>query len=303
MAFSESDVPDQRERVFVITGASSGIGLEAADILAARGAHVVMACRDPEKGRAALTRVRKRGASAELMRLDLADLSSVRAFADALVGVHPQIDVLINNAGVMALPYGTTVDGFERQIGTNHLGHFALTARVFRESREPPARVVTVGSHAHRWGKMRFDDLMHERGYHPWLAYGQSKLANLLFMKELGRRASSVVSAGCHPGYASTNLQSGAARETNASIGKRFWRVTNGAFAQSARAGAMPTVYAAVADGVKSGDYIGPDGLLEMVGAPVKVSSSARANDPNAAARLWEMSEELTGESFPDLSG
>lgn len=298
MSFTEDELPALEGRVIVITGANSGIGLEAAAMLASAGAHVVMACRSPARGEAALERVRaaRDGARAELMRLDLADLASVRAFADALLSRHPRVDVLINNAGVMALPHGRTADGFERQIGTNHLGHFALTVRVLREGQAPPARVVTVASHAHRWGRIRFDDLHGERRYHPWLAYGQSKLANLLFMNELARRAPEVTSVACHPGYASTNLQGAASREAGSGLGARFWDWANGAFAQSARAGALPTVHAAVRDDLASGDYLGPRGPFELVGAPRKVRATRAAQDRETAARLWALSEELTGE-------
>jgi len=297
MGFSERDIPPQDGRTIVVTGANSGIGLEAADLLSGAGATVVMACRSTDKGERAREAVAHPD-RVEVRRLDLADLSSVRAFVDALVADHPRVDVLVNNAGVMALPYGRTVDGFERQIGTNHLGHFALTARLFRALEARPDRVVCVASQAHRWGRVRLDDLHRERGYHPWLAYGQSKLANLLFMRELGRRAPDVISAACHPGYASTNLQGAAARETDSSLGQAFWRWANGTFAQSSRDGAMCTVYAAVADDVRSGDYIGPRGPFEMAGRPHKVSMARRARDEATAARLWALSEELTGERF-----
>ena len=297
MGFTERDIPSQQGRTFVISGANSGIGLQATDLLTSAGARVVMACRSTHKGETARATVAHPD-RVEVRSLDLADLSSVRAFVDALVEDHPRVDVLVNNAGVMALPYGRTVDGFERQIGTNHLGHFALGARLFRALDAHPERVVTVASQAHRWGRIRLHDLHRERGYHPWLAYGQSKLANLLFMRELGRRAPGVISAACHPGYASTNLQGAAARETGSSAGKAFWRWANGTVAQSARDGALCTVYAAVGDDVQTGDYIGPRGPFEMAGPPCKVSMTRRARDDEAARALWELSEELTNERF-----
>lgn len=300
MGFTENDVPPLDGRVFVVTGANSGIGLATAEALAKAGAHVVLACRSPERAAGALAAVRgtRPDARVEALRLDLADLASVRAFTDALLARHARVDVLINNAGVMALPRAHTVDGFERQIGTNHLGHFALTARLFRHAEAPPARVVTVASHAHRWGRLRFEDLHGEQSYHPWLAYGQSKLANLMFMYELGRRAPRVISAACHPGYTSTNLTGAAAAETGSALGERFWRWANGSFGQSARAGALPTLYAAVSEEVRTGDYIGPAGPFEMAGPPTKVATSRAARDEAAAARLWALSEELTKEPF-----
>ena len=301
MGFSETDVPSLTDKTFVVTGANSGIGLEAADIFAAKGAHVIMACRSMDKGARAVERIRERGAevSVELMSLDLADLSSVRSFVGAVAGKHPRVDVLVNNAGVMALPYGKTKDGFERQLGTNHFGHFALTARLFRALESPPARVVTVASHAHRWGRIRFDDLDGDRGYQRWLAYGQSKLANLLFMNELARRQPTVISAACHPGYSSTNLLFGGSGETGSSAAHGFWRLANGSFAQSARAGALPTVFAATHPDVRSQDYFGPSGLLELTGRPKRVRMTARAKDPEVARQLWQVSETRTGEAFP----
>jgi NAD(P)-dependent dehydrogenase (short-subunit alcohol dehydrogenase family) len=224
----------------------------------------------------------------------------VRGFSDAFHLGHPALHVLCNNAGVMAIPYRRTVDGFEMQFGTNHLGHFALTGLMLdRLLATEDARVVNVSSGAHRMGKIRFDDLQWQNGYRKWRAYGQSKLANLLFTFELQRRADAagakLLSVACHPGYAATNLQAAGPRMQGSSMMESFFSVGNSLFAQSAAMGALPTEYAAVAPGVHGGDYIGPDGIAEMWGHPVNVGCSAAARDAAAAARLWEVSEQLTG--------
>jgi NAD(P)-dependent dehydrogenase (short-subunit alcohol dehydrogenase family) len=232
----------------------------------------------------------------------------VRSFADAYRKAHSELHVLCNNAGVMALPYRRTADGFEMQFGTNHLGHFALTGLLL----EPllatrGARVVNVSSTAHRIGKMRFDDLHGERSYRRWPAYGQSKLANLLFTYELQRRlernGAPVSSVACHPGYASTNLQLAGPRMEGSSWMESLSSLSNRIFSQSAAMGALPTLYAAAADDMRSGDYIGPGGFAETWGHPKKVRSSARSHDREAATRLWEVSEELTGVRFEGLAG
>ncbi|MFD7409046.1 oxidoreductase [Streptomyces sp. NPDC059866] len=285
-------LPALTGRTAVVTGANSGIGLAAANALARAGAHVVFAVRDPERGRAAAATV---NGSTEVRRLDLADLASVRAFAEGWEA-RP-LDLLINNAGVMMLPEQRTKDGFEMQFGTNHLGHFALTNLLLPYVTD---RVVTVSSGAHRWGDgvIHFDDLNLTSGYTPVRAYGQSKLANLLFTLELQRRltesGSPVRALAAHPGYAATNLQSHAASRVSRvgmMLGNRF-------FAQDDKAGALPTLYAATQD-LPGASYVGPDGLGEMRGAPTLVSRSAAASDPAAARRLWTVSEELTGVSFP----
>lgn len=289
----------------MITGANSGIGLEAAEILAGLGAHVVLACRSPAKGEKALARIRARHpeGSVELRRLDLADLSSVRRFADEVSDHHGGVDVLVNNAGVMTLPYGKTADGFEMQIGTNHLGHFALTGLMLPAlKKQPGARVVTVSSVAHWFGKIRLDDLCWERTYSRWPAYAQSKLANLLFSQELHRRANErkleLTSVACHPGYASTNLQAAGARVTGSSFKERFMNTANQFLAQSAAMGAHPTVHAAVSPEVEGGDFIGPEGVLELHGVPAKRRPARKAQDRETAVKLWELSERLTGVRF-----
>jgi NAD(P)-dependent dehydrogenase (short-subunit alcohol dehydrogenase family) len=277
-------MPDQSGRTFVVTGSNSGIGLAAADELARHGARVVMAVRDTAKGDAASKEI---AGDTEVRELDLSDLASVRSFAEGLEG---DVDVLVNNAGVMAPPHRRTADGFELQIGTNHLGHFALTGLLLPQIRD---RVVTISSGAHRMGKINFDDLQSERSYNRWRAYGQSKLANLLFMYELQRRfdaaGSPLRSMAAHPGYAATNLQF-----HTQSIQDRIMWLTNKLLAQSQEKGSWPTLYAATED-LPGGTYAGPDGFMEQRGNPQVVSSTGAARDEEAARRLWEVSEELTG--------
>jgi NAD(P)-dependent dehydrogenase (short-subunit alcohol dehydrogenase family) len=278
-------MPDQSGRTFVVTGANSGIGLAAARELAGSGAHVVLAVRDAAKGEAAAAGL---SGDPEVRALDLADLASVRAFAE---GLDRNVDVLVNNAGVMATPHRTTTDGFELQLGTNHLGHFALAGLLLPRIRD---RVVTISSGAHRRGRINFDDLMSERAYRRWPAYSQSKLANLLFMHELQRRlgvaGSPLRSVAAHPGWAATNLQF-----HTESIQDRIMALGNRIFAQSDEQGAWPTLYAATTPDLPGGSYVGPGGFLERRGNPKLVGSSAAARDEETARRLWEVSEELTG--------
>src|SRR5947209_9002643 len=299
--WTAADIPDQSGRTAVVTGANSGLGLVSARELARAGTTVIIACRNVVKGESAASEIHRDVPDAKLVirRLDLADLASVREFADTIAGEHPALDLLVNNAGVMAPPRRLTVDGFESQIGTNHLGHFALTGLLLDAllaARAP--RVVTVSSGAHRIGTMRFDDLMWERGYNNWRAYGQSKLANLMFCFELARRAGAADSAlrslAAHPGYAATNLQfAGPSRFYE----KAIMAVSNRVIAQSAEMGALPTLYAAVAD-VPSGSFIGPDGFMEQRGYPKVVTAAGKAYDVAAQQRLWDLSEKLTGVTF-----
>jgi NAD(P)-dependent dehydrogenase (short-subunit alcohol dehydrogenase family) len=288
--WTSKDLPSLTGRTFVVTGANSGIGLAAARELGRAGARVVLAVRDEERGRAAAESI---PGGTEVRRLDLADLSSVRAFADGFEG---DIDVLINNAGVMAVPESRTADGFEMQIGTNHLGHFALTNLLLPRIRD---RVVVVASGAHRAGEIRLDDLNWEQGgYKAWRAYGQSKLANLLFMSELQRRltdaGSDVRALAAHPGYAATNLQS----HTSSVFQHVGMWIGNRLIAQSDEQGAWPTLYAATQD-IAGDSYVGPDGFQEGRGNPTLVGRSKAARDADVARRLWERSEELTGVTFP----
>ena len=289
------NIPDQRGKIVIVTGANSGIGYEAARALARKGANVIMACRSLEKGEAAMAQIRRENLQGEaiLRQLDLADLSSVRNFADEFLEEYKQLNILINNAGVMAIPYRKTKDGFEMQFGTNHLGHFALTGLLFELLKNTPnSRVVTVSSYAHIVGKINFDDLNSEKSYQKWLAYGQSKLANLLFAYELQRRSAkngdNPISIAVHPGYAATNLQNSSS----------FFSFTNNFMAQSQEMGALPTLYAATNPEIEGGEFIGPDGFLAQRGYPHKARSSARSYDPETAQRLWQVSEKLTGVRF-----
>ena len=307
--WTAADLPDLTGKTIVITGANSGLGYESALALAGAGAHVVLACRDQEKGRAAerLIRAAHPRASTELVALDLASLADIRRAATALRDAHPRIDILLNNAGVMALPYRKTTDGFEMQLGTNHLGHFALTGLLLEALLATPgARVVTVSSGAHRIGAIRFDDPQWQRGYRKWRAYGQSKLANLLFTYELQRRldaaGAGMLSVAAHPGYAATNLQAAGPRMEGSSLMERITDLGNRLFAQSAAMGALPQLYAATAPGVRGGEYYGPESLGELWGSPKRVESNARSRDTYAAARLWALSERLTGVTYDALA-
>ena len=285
-----TDLGDLDGRTAVVTGANSGIGLAAARRLAGAGAHVVLAVRDAGRGEVAAATI---PGSTEVRLLDLGDLASVRAFA---AGWDGDLDVLVNNAGVMAVPAGRTVDGFELQIGTNHLGHFALTNLLLDRITD---RVVTVSSTAHRMGRIDLDDLNWEtRRYDRWRAYGQSKLANLLFTLELQRRlaeaGSDVLAAAVHPGYAATNLQS----HTGSSVQGLLMALANRVVAQSDEAGAEPTVFAATQP-LPPNAFVGPDGFQEMRGAPRLVGRTKAALDEDTARGLWALSEQLTGTTFP----
>lgn len=307
-SFDVGTLPDQHGRTAIVTGGNSGIGLEAARVLVRKRASVVLACRNPEKTKAAADALRREApqAAVETFALDLADLESVRAFARAFSATHSRLDLLVNNAGVMAIPRRETANGFEMQIGTNHLGHFALTGLLLeRLLGTPGARVVNVSSGAHRAGRIRFDDLHGERSYGRWAAYGQSKLANLLFSYELQRRLEArrltQISVACHPGYAATDLQFVAARMDGSRLFALASAIGNRILAQSAADGALPTVYAALSPDVRGGEYYGPDGFAEMWGAPRKVASNARSRSEEDASRLWELSEALTGVRFGAL--
>ena len=296
--WTTADIPEQTGRVAVITGANTGLGYETAAALAAKGAHVVLAVRDLDKGKTAANLITQHdpGASVALQELDLTSLDSIRAAAEQLRSDHDHIDLLINNAGVMFTPKSTTKDGFELQFGTNHLGHFAITGLLLdRVLAVPGSRVVTVSSIGHRAGRLRFDDLQWTRGYSRMGAYGQSKLANLLFTYELQRRltGTNTIAVAAHPGASRTEL----ARNTPPSI-----RVITGLFeliSQDAAMGALPTLRAATDPGVLGGQYFGPGGFAELRGYPKVVASNARSHDVDLQKRLWAVSEELTGVGYP----
>jgi NAD(P)-dependent dehydrogenase (short-subunit alcohol dehydrogenase family) len=303
--WTTDDIPDLSGRTAVVTGANSGLGFESALALARVGAEVVLACRDQAKGADALDRIRQSvpAATVHLEALDLADLASVRTFAAGFRDGHHRLDILLNNAGVMAIPRRETADGFEMQFGTNHLGHFALTGLLLEPLlAQAGARVVTVSSSAALMGRLRFDDLQGSRRYGAWSAYSQSKLANQLFTLELDRRAAQrgagLVSVASHPGYAATNLQSVGPQMSGSGIMERLSDVGNTIFGQSAAAGALPSLYAATAPGVGGGQYFGPDRLFGMRGHPTSVSFVRATRDPAVARRLWKVSEDLTGVRF-----
>ncbi|WBM79168.1 SDR family oxidoreductase [Cryobacterium breve] len=317
--WTAADIPDLRGRTAIVTGANSGLGFVTASELAGHGASVTLAVRDLARGEDAARRIlaglptdRAANAAVQVRELDLSSLASVRAFASAWLAEHPEgLDILVNNAGVMNVPQRRTADGFELQFGTNHLGHFALTGLLLPgllaratagtdPGRKP--RVVTLSSTLHRRGRMNFDDLMGEQKYKAWDAYGQSKLANLLFTSELQRRSDAagtpLLALAAHPGYASTNLQSVGASMRGSGFERRLTALANRVLAQPAEMGALPTLYAATEPGLAGNTFVGPDGFGEQHGHPHPVGRSERAGTRADAVRLWEESERLTGVTF-----
>lgn len=307
--WTANDVLDQTGRTILITGANSGIGLEAAKVLVARGAHVVLACRSVAKAEEAVVEIQANGpsGSTEILEMDLSDLDSVKKAADEFLANHDRLDVLVNNAGLMAIPKKLTEQGVEMQFGVNHLGHFALTGHLLdvlaaSGTNGEPARVVSIASQAHRAGKIDFDNLDASQSYNPWKAYGQSKLANLLFMRELDNRAGNanlpIMSVAAHPGGSQTNL----GNESAGDIMTRMMEVVRPVFlkfaTQSAAMGALPTLRAVVDPKADGCDYFGPDGFNELKGHPEKVDMSKRANDDDLAKRLWKVSVELSGVDY-----
>ncbi len=300
-AWTGDDMPDQHGRLAVVTGANTGLGFETAGLLAAHGASVVFAVRDVDKGKHAAARIADTvpGANLTVQHLDLTSLESIRAAADELRARHPRIDLLINNAGVMYTPRQTTRDGFELQFGTNHLGHFAFTGLLLEQMLPVPgSRVVTVSSIGHRIrARINFDDLHSERSYNRVAAYGQSKLANLMFTYELDRRlsgAGNTIAVAAHPGGANTDL----VRNLPAAL-RTVFAALSPLFAQSAVMGALPTLRAATDPTVRGGQYYGPDAFMQTRGHPKLVESSKQSHDQAIQHRLWAVSEELTGITFP----
>lgn len=294
--WNAENIPDQQGRTAIVTGASSGIGFEAARVLANKGAQVIIAVRSLKKGNAAADKIRHQSQNADVkvMELDLADLASVKIFAEAFKKAYARIDLLINNAGVMIPPYSKTTDGFELQFGTNHLGHFALTGSLMELlAGTRDSRVVNVASGAHNAGNLNFDDLQWEtRSYSSWRAYGDSKIANLYFTYQLNKKLKEngldTIAVAAHPGYTATELQ----RHVS------FIAFLNNFFAQDVTMGALPTLRAATEEGLKGGEYFGPDGLMEMWGFPVQVQSNQLSKDEEIAKKLWDVSENLTGVRF-----
>ena len=300
MAWSEADIPDQSGRIALVTGANSGLGLETARALAQRGATVLLACRQRSRGEAARQQLLPLArAGLELIDLDLADLASVAAAASQVQREFGRLDLLINNAGVMAPPRRLSRDGFELQFAVNHLGHFALTAALLPLLKQQiGARVVTVSSGAHYFGRIAFDDLQGERRYDPWTAYGQSKLANVMMALELQERlaaaGSTTLSIAAHPGLARTNLQPSSVAAKGSRLEGLAYRLMDPLF-QSAAMGALPQLHGAVAAEARGGTLYGPGGLANLRGWPVACPIAAAARDGNQRRRLWQVSEELVG--------
>lgn len=301
------DIPSQASRIAVVTGGNSGLGFETVKALAGKGAHVILASRDVEKGNAAREQIERQTpeASIEVMQLDLASLAAIRAFAEAYQAKQARLDLLINNAGVMATPRRTTADGFELQFGTNHLGHFALTGLLLETLlKTPDSRVVTVSSIGEKAGRINFADLMGERFYERWTAYNQSKLANVLFAYELQRKLHSAgattISLAVHPGFVETGLRT----ELMARRTPFFQRLVGFMFeglSKSVEMGVLPQLYAATAPAVRGGEYYAPDGFMQRSGHPKRVRSSRKSYDEDLAGRLWQASEELTGVKYEAL--
>ena len=296
--WDSSDIPDKKGKVAVVTGASSGIGYETARVLANKNASVIIAVRNLEKGQAALDKIKTdyQDADARVMELDLADLKSVHTFVENFKKIYSRLDILINNAGVMMPPYSKTIDGFELQFGTNHLGHFVLSGLLLDVIKNTPgSRIVNVSSGAHNYGELNFEDLNWEnRPYKKMRSYGDSKIANLYFTYELQRRLDrqnvDVLVTAAHPGWTATELQRHAG----------LFNFLNPFFSQGIDMGALPTLYAAVAPDVKGGDYFGPSGWREIKGYPKQVESNALSHDQEIASRLWDVSEKRTGFTYSD---
>ncbi len=300
------DIPSQAGRVAIVTGANSGLGFHTTMGLAKKGARVIMACRNLEKGEEARQKILQMSPAQtpEVWHLDLSNLKSVEEFSLKYKSSFKSLDLLINNAGLMAIPHALTKDGFEMQFGVNYLGHFALTSHMWPLLLESTyARIVNVSSLAHRIGSIRFDDPHWEKDYSKWGAYGMSKLANLLFTIELGRRLNTssvdMITAAAHPGYANTELQAKGAKMKGSRLGAGSFNLVNRIVAQSAEKGALPSLFAATATDVEQGGYYGPDGFLRLAGWPSPDRPSEKRADEKVADKLWELSEQLTGLNIP----
>jgi NAD(P)-dependent dehydrogenase (short-subunit alcohol dehydrogenase family) len=297
--WNAENIPDQKGKVVIVTGSSSGIGYEAARVLANKNAEVIIAVRNLDKGNAAAERIDEQNKNADIrvMHLDLADLASIKSFTEEFKSKYSRLDRMINNAGVMIPPYSKTANGFELQFGTNHLGHFALTGQLLNVlAKTAGSRIVNVSSSAHRWGNINFDDLSWEkRRYRAWNAYGDSKIANLYFTSELDRRLKkdglNIIVTACHPGWTATELQ----RHTDY-FG--IAGILNSLFAQDISMGALPTLRAAFDNDSKGGEFYGPGGFLGMWGYPVEAESNNLSKDAAIAERLWKVSEDSTGVRF-----
>ena len=308
-SWTAGQMPDCSDRTVVVTGANSGLGFEATRALARKGATVIMACRSVDRGEQAAVDIRNSidptGATLNVRECDLASLDSVALFAEGVRTDYDELHVLCNNAGVMAIPRDETADGFEMQLGVNHLGHFALTGHLLDllVRTDGETRVVSHSSGAHESGGMNFEDLHREDSYGRWDAYAQSKLANLLFAYELQRRLedagiTDTNSLACHPGYAATNLQYRGPEQSGSRLRYAMMKVANTLVAQSAKQGALPLLYAATAPDAEGGAYYGPGGFMSMRGPPERQASSDASHDEADAARLWERSESLTGVQY-----
>ncbi len=305
MKWTASDIPDLKGKIAIVTGANSGLGYYTCLELARKGAHVVLAARNKERGKAAVEKILKEipGADLQFMKLDLANIESVKYFADAFLEEYEKLDILVNNAGLMAIPLQRTEQGFEMQFGTNHLGHFALTALLIDFiNKTPGSRIINVSSLMHKYGKINFDDLNSEKSYKKWRAYSQSKLANILFTLELHKRlrlaAKQTQVMAVHPGYAATNLQYRGPELEGSRMRLIYNQLLNKIIAQSAAMGALPSLFAATCEQAVSGKYYGPSGLNSLRGYPREEAINPKYINPDVAKRLWEESERLAGIKF-----
>jgi NAD(P)-dependent dehydrogenase (short-subunit alcohol dehydrogenase family) len=310
-SWTADQMPDCADKTVLITGANSGLGFEATKAFAAKGATVIMACRSLDRGEDAAADIQSdignTGATLNVRECDLASLDSIETFANGITDDYDTLDILCNNAGVMAIPRQETEDGFEKQLGVNHLGHFALTGHLLDLllDNDGESRIVTHSSGAHEAGEMDFDDLHREQSYSKWEAYGQSKLANLLFAYELQRQfekadITDTISVACHPGYAATNLQYRGPEQSGQRLRLAIMKVANAAVAQSPAKGVLPLLYAATVDSVGGGEYYGPGGFRNMRGYPSQQTSNDDSYDDEDAETLWKTSEELTNVSYAD---